>query len=77
MPTKEECIRAAAVVAAEGYSVLYDWPLDAAAERSRRPGESFESARARIAARRELRRRQAEALASSGAVPASPSEGVA
>ena len=56
MPTREQCISNAAVVAAEAYGVLYLWPLDEAAERSRRPNESREDARLRIEARRSLRR---------------------
>ena len=63
MPTREQCIREAAVVVSEGYSVLYEWPLDAAAERVRRTGESLEAARDRVKARRALRREQARAAA--------------
>lgn len=52
MATREACLTDAAVVLAEAYSVLYLWPLDEAAARSRRPHESLEDARLRIEARR-------------------------
>lgn len=50
MPSREECLRDAARVAVLISEVLHEWPLDAAAERCRRRGESFEAARARVAA---------------------------
>lgn len=37
-PTREECIKAAAVIASEGYRVLYTFPLEEAARRAVRPG---------------------------------------
>lgn len=55
MISRNQCLTNAAAVAAEAYSVLYSWPLDEAAERSRRPHESFEDARLRIEARRSSR----------------------
>lgn len=63
MPTRDQCLSDAAVVAAEAYSVLYVWPLDEAAARSRQPHESLEDARLRIQARRSLRRDQGRAVA--------------
>lgn len=48
MDVFQECVRDAAAVVAEGREVLYRWPLDAAAERCRRPGESLADARARV-----------------------------
>lgn len=55
MPTREECIKAAAVVIAEGYRVLYTYPLDEAARLAVRPGgPSFEELRERIAEKRRL-----------------------
>jgi hypothetical protein len=63
MSARTECITNAAVIAAEAYSVLYLWPLDSAAERSRRPHESHEDARLRIEARRSLRRNPGRAVA--------------
>lgn len=51
MPTKAECIKAAAVVAAEGYRVLFMVPLEEAARRAARPGGlSYEEQVVRIAA---------------------------
>lgn len=61
MAERAGCLRDAAVVAAEAYSVLYLWPLDEAAERSRRPHESLEAARLRIEARRSGREGRAVA----------------
>ena len=63
MPTRDQCIREAAAVVSEGFAVLYEWPLDAAAERCRRQGEPLEAARDRVEARRALRREQARAAA--------------
>lgn len=60
MPTRESCIKAAAVIAAEGYRVLFTFPLDEAARRAMRPGgPSFEELRERIATKRRERVRAA------------------
>jgi hypothetical protein len=53
MPTREECIAAAGRVAAEGYQILFTFPLDEAARRAVRPGgPSFQELRERIARKR-------------------------
>lgn len=54
MATREECTKAAAVVLANCYRVLYTYPIEEAARRAVRPGgPTYEELLVRIAARRE------------------------
>jgi hypothetical protein len=51
MPTKAECIKAAAAVAADAYRVLFLYPIEEAARRVVRPGgPTYEEQLERIAA---------------------------
>lgn len=53
MATRDECMRAAGAIAAEGYRILFTYPIDEAARRAVRPGgPSFEELRVRIAKKR-------------------------
>lgn len=53
VPTREECIKAAAVPLAQCYRVLYTYPIEEAARRALRPGgPTYEELLVRIAAKR-------------------------
>ncbi|MDY7542652.1 MULTISPECIES: hypothetical protein [unclassified Cryobacterium] len=53
MATREECIKAAAVILADCYRVLYTYPIEEAARRAVRPGgPTYEELLVRIAAKR-------------------------
>jgi hypothetical protein len=50
---KRECIKRAAVFAAEGYRIMYTFPIEEAARRAVRPGgPTYEELLVRIAAKR-------------------------
>ena len=52
-PTREECIKTAAVALAQCYRVLYTYPIEDAARRAVRPGgPTYEELLVRIAAKR-------------------------
>jgi hypothetical protein len=53
LPTKAECIKAAAVIVSEGYRILYTYPIEEAARRAVRPGgPTYDELLVRIAAKR-------------------------